>query len=108
MKKLVLSILASMVCLLTIAQPNPNASLAELNKLLPDLHMSAKELADTRVISAYDDPLVPKARLYYLQQTYLGIPIYNQLRIISTRNGQLVSDKGSFIPGPSKIANSNG
>ena len=108
MKKLVLSIFASILCLLTIAQNNPNASLAELSKLLPDLHMSAKDLAEAKVISAYDDPLVPKAKLYYLQQTYLGIPVYNQLRIISTRNGALISDKGTFIASPSKRANSNG
>ena len=36
-------------------------------------------------------------RLVYLQQTYLGIPVYNQIHVLSFKNGKLVYQSGGRI-----------
>jgi subtilisin-like proprotein convertase family protein len=36
-------------------------------------------------------------RMVYLQQSYKGIPVYNQLHVLAFRNGKLVSSAGSRI-----------
>ena len=42
-------------------------------------------------------------RYVYLQQSYQGIPVYNQLQVLAFRNDNLVSNKGSRIRSIEKI-----
>ena len=44
-------------------------------------------------------------QMVYLQQTYLGIPVYNQLQVLAFRNEKLVSNAGGRIPDIHKSVN---
>ncbi len=44
-------------------------------------------------------------RLVYLQQTYLGIPVYNQIHVLSFKNGKLVYQSGGRISSMDKKVN---
>ncbi|MGQ0739621.1 MAG: M36 family metallopeptidase [Bacteroidota bacterium] len=47
-------------------------------------------------------------RMVYLQQSYKGIPVYNQLHVLAFRNGKIVSTAGSRVLSIESKVNSNG
>jgi extracellular elastinolytic metalloproteinase len=47
-------------------------------------------------------------QMVYLQQSFRGIPVYNQMRVLAFKNDRLVSNAGSFLPEMQKITRSDG
>jgi len=47
-------------------------------------------------------------RMVYLQQSYQGIPVYNQLHVLAFRDGKVVSTAGSRVSSIENKVNSNG
>jgi|CXWL01.1.fsa_nt_gi uncharacterized repeat protein (TIGR01451 family) len=46
-------------------------------------------------------------RMVYLQQSHLGIPVYNQLQVLAFQNDKLVSNSGGRIPNIQKSTKGN-
>ncbi len=59
--------------------------------------LSTHDLANYLVSSTYESE--EGVRYAYLQQSYKGIPVYNQLHVLAFRNGRLVSKTGGRIAG---------
>jgi uncharacterized repeat protein (TIGR01451 family) len=55
-------------------------------------HLSEKDLQDLRISSTYQTS--DGIRMVYAQQSFRGIPIYNQLQVMAFRNDKLVSLAG--------------
>jgi len=60
------------------------------------LGMNKTDLEESRISSSYETP--EGIRLVYLQQTWRGIPVYNQLQVLAFRDGKLVSIAGVRLP----------
>jgi len=61
-------------------------------------------LANAKVFYTYEDNTTG-IRYVSLQQTYKGIPVYNQILALSFRNGKLLSNFGAFDPSIEKTVN---
>ena len=84
------------------AQTDDNAIALQLvRKNASQIGISNQELNNVIVSNTYYDN-TSKTRLVYLQQSYLGLPVYNQLHVLAFRNDQLVSKAGSSISGIEK------
>ena len=84
---------------LTGITQDPGASSVALDlvrKNSAGIGISAGEIDNSTVSSTYQ---VPDAdiRMVYLQQTHLGIPVYNQLHVLAFKNEKAVSVAGSRI-----------
>ncbi len=58
--------------------------------------LSANDLENSIVSNAYVSS-VSGVQLVYLQQSYKGIPVFNQLKVLAFKNGSLVSGTGERI-----------
>ena len=69
--------------------------------------LQAADIDNSIVSATY---IVPGSdvRMVYLQQSYKGIPVYNQLHVLAFRNEQLLSVTGSRVTGVEQKVNSNG
>ena len=65
--------------------------------------LSAEDQQNFLVTSTYKT--AEGLQMVYLQQTYLGIPVYNQLQVLAFRNEKLVSNAGGRIPDIHKSVN---
>ncbi len=54
------------------------------------------QLKDVMISKAYHDPTLD-ADLVYLQQSYLGLPVFNSIKSIAFKNDKVTSATGSFI-----------
>ena len=78
--------------------------LVKENKLA--IGLSDTDIKDAMVSDAYYDNTA-NLQMVYLQQNYMGIPVYNQIQVLAFRNGQMVSNTGGRIKSISKIAANN-
>jgi hypothetical protein len=112
MRKIIpLIVLMALSVFLTKAQ---NVSQAESNlaKQLASLlvsnndaaGVSAQLISNSKVFYTYED-VATGIRYVSLQQTYKGIPVYNQILALSFRNGKLLSNFGSLDPNMEKAIN---
>jgi subtilisin-like proprotein convertase family protein len=69
------------------------------------LGLSADDLNNVIVSNTYLDN-ASGIRMVYLQQTYKGVPVYNQMLVLAFKNSQLVSNAGAFNHSMEKLANS--
>jgi subtilisin-like proprotein convertase family protein len=105
MKKLLL-LTGLLVCaIFSFAQVNQqdrsNAmQLVSANKLA--LGFSSEDLNNVIVSSTYKISGT-NVTMVYLQQSYRGIPVYNQIKTLAFRDGKVVSDAGAFIPSMEKF-----
>lgn len=79
-----------------------NAALQLVSKNLTAAHITAADLNDAIVSSAYHDQSTG-LDMVYLQQSYKGIPVYNQIQVMAFRNGTLVSNSGGRITDITKL-----
>ena len=97
MKKLLLGISLMLSTFMVIAQDAETLRALELvRKNAVQLKLDSKKIENVRVSNAYYDKF---SGLYmvYLQQTHLGLPVFNQLMSLAFREGALVSQAGKFI-----------
>ncbi len=66
--------------------------------------ISADLISNSKVFYTYEDA-ASGIRYVSLQQTYKGIPVYNQILALSFRNGKLLSNFGAFDPNIEKTIN---
>ena len=78
--------------------------LVQANKSL--LNIPEKDLREAVVQSTYKNKLAGTT-MVYLQQTYKGIAVYNQLITLAFKDSKLVSQAGGFIADIEKVANLN-
>ena len=66
--------------------------------------ISAEQLSNAVVATTYED-VSTGIRYVGLQQSYKGIPVYNQVLVLAFRNGKLISNAGFFDPSIEKSIN---
>ena len=67
--------------------------------------LSAEDQQNAMVSSTYKT--MDGLRMVYLQQSYLGIPVYNQLQVLAFQNDKVVSNAGGRIPNIQKSIRGN-
>ncbi|MFS8083318.1 MAG: M36 family metallopeptidase, partial [Ginsengibacter sp.] len=97
-----LSLFASLFCF-TQNIYSQQINSREVQDLLK-LNRSAVSLSDddinnSIISNAYSDK-VANARLVYLQQAIMGVPVYNSIKVLAFKNNGLVSGSGDFIIKP--------
>ena len=107
MRKIFLFIVPLLFCVFSIkaqstsAEENAAFSLVSASKA--KLGLSAEDLGNVMVSStSYDN--ASGIRMVYLLQTYQGIPVFNQMLVLSYRDGKLLSQAGSFNHSLGKFA----
>ncbi|HEX2682624.1 MAG TPA: M36 family metallopeptidase, partial [Ferruginibacter sp.] len=80
------------------------AALLAVNANKNAIGISAEQLSNSRVVTSYED-VATGIRYVGLQQTYKGIPVYNQVLVLSFKNGKLASKAGFFDPNMEKAVN---
>jgi hypothetical protein len=78
--------------------------LVSKNKTL--IGLSNYELNNLIISNTYFDN-TSKLRMVYLQQSFKGLPVYNQLLVLAFKNETLVSNAGAFIQGIEKRTGGN-
>ena len=99
MKKIFLLFAASFYVGISIAQvsdADKNNAFQLINANISSLGFSADDLNNLKISSSYKDN-TSGVRYVYLQQTYKGIPVYNQMQVITFRNDKLLSITGDRI-----------
>lgn len=99
MKKILLFLLFLPLCTLLNAQEIDKAAALKLvSNNSAAIGLSEDDLQNVIVSNAYISK--PSGiQLVYLQQSYKGLPVFNQLHVLAFRNGQLVSKSGGRIKG---------
>ena len=107
MRKIFLFIVPLLFCVFSINAQNKNAeenaafSLVSASKAT--LALSAEDLGNVMVSStSYDD--ASRIRMVYLIQTYMGVPVFNQMLVLAFRDGKLLSQAGAFNHSLQKFA----
>ena len=102
MKKILLVIFSVLSINTIFAQ---NITEADAFKLLQQnsiqLGLNATDLSNSIISDAYNNNY-SNLQMIYLQQSYLGLPIYNQIQTLAFKTGKLVSKTGSRISGIQK------
>lgn len=107
MRKLLLLLTRTLVLFFMVTFFNENANAQNLvadaqslvNKNAAAIGLSADDLKNARISDTYIDK-ISGATLVYLQRTYKGIDVYNQLLVLAFKNGKPISALGnrSFAP----------
>lgn len=63
--------------------------------------LTAKDQQNSLISSTYVSP--DGLRMVYLQQSYLGIPVYNQMQVLAFMGDKLVSNAGGRLPSLDKL-----
>lgn len=107
MKKNLLVVLSLLYSLFLNAQTGDNDIAMQLvTKHHTSIGLSAEDLKNVIVSNSYFNK-ISGTRLVYLQQTYKGLPVYNQLQVLAFKNDQLVSKSGGRISGIEKRVKGN-
>ncbi len=100
MRKILLFIFVSFFFTFSInAQVSENdrsATMQLLNTNKSAIGLSADDISNLEVSSSFLNP-INGIRYVYLTQTYLGIPVFNQMQVLSFREGKLLSNFGSRL-----------
>jgi Fungalysin metallopeptidase (M36)/Ig-like domain CHU_C associated/Immune inhibitor A peptidase M6/Secretion system C-terminal sorting domain/Fungalysin/Thermolysin Propeptide Motif len=80
------------------------AALQLVQKNREALNLSQNDIENSIVSSTYKNKFA-STTMVYLQQTFKGIPVYNQLQTIAFKEGKVVSQSGTFIKNIEKIVN---
>ncbi|MBP6285422.1 MAG: M36 family metallopeptidase [Ferruginibacter sp.] len=99
MKKLLLFLIPLLFSVFTInaqfSNPENDAAMQLVGAHKDALRLSADDLSNVMVSSTYQDNATG-IRMVYLNQTYKGIPVLNQMLVLAFKNGKLVSNAGKF------------
>ncbi|HMJ48200.1 MAG TPA: M36 family metallopeptidase, partial [Ferruginibacter sp.] len=104
MKKILLLLVCFSFTFLTHAQNDFSPALQLVNKNSAAIGLSKDDINNLIVKDSYYDE-ISGAQLVYLQQTYKGLPVFNQLHVLAFKNGVLVSAAGGRINGIEKRSN---
>jgi uncharacterized repeat protein (TIGR01451 family) len=109
MKKVFILVILALVANWTIAQNDQKIIAYDLiQKSAKEIGLNEKDMNQTIISDAYYDNLSGLNRVY-LQQSYLDIPIYNQIQTLAFRSGSLVSTMGGRISSiEKKVTPNNG
>ena len=108
MRKIFLFIFPLLFCVFSINAQNNNAeenaaiNLVSASKTA--LGLSAEDLSNVTVIRTYTDNGTG-ITMVYLNQSYKGIPVFNQILVLAYKGGKLVSQAGAFNHSLEKFAN---
>jgi len=95
MRQFLLMMAALVISTAVFAQPSA-ADVAEAKALIKSqakaIGLSEKEQEEIRISSTYKT--ADGIQMVYAQQSFRGIPVYNQLQVLAFRNGILVSNMG--------------
>src|SRR5688572_13155119 len=104
MKKFLLSSFLMVFSFVLTAQDIDKTTAMQLvAKNSTSIGLSGEDLQNCIVSSAYYNKYAG-TQMVYLQQTYLGLPVFNQLQVLAFKNGQLVSAAGERIKGIAKVS----
>ncbi len=110
MRKFLLIFLPMLFCVFAINAQNFNveetAAISVVSANQAKLGLTANDMNNVKVSSSYVDN-TSGVRYVYLVQTFRGIPVYNQMLVLSFRGDQLLSKAGAFNKGIEKQANVN-
>ncbi|MGB4844515.1 MAG: M36 family metallopeptidase, partial [Ferruginibacter sp.] len=81
-----------------------NLAMKYIGSNMEAIGISSDVLRASIVSSTFEDE-VTGIRYVYLQQTYNGIPVHNQMQVMSFRNEKLLSNSGNFDPSIAKLIN---
>jgi subtilisin-like proprotein convertase family protein len=87
-----------------VTNADNDAALQLVSANKASLGLSAQDVSNVMVSSTYQDN-ASGVRMVYLQQTYKGIPVYNQMLVLAFKNNRLVSNAGVFNHSMEKLAN---
>lgn len=107
MKRLLLALLTVSFFISSNAQvPESEAAVAKqlVSKNSTAIGLSSDDLNNYVVSATYVTQ--QGIRMVYLQQSYLGIPVYNQMQVLAFKNDKLVSNTGNRLAGIDKRTNS--
>lgn len=104
MKKLLLSFVFLTMAFILKAQDNDKALALQLvSKNSTAIGLSNDDLKNVIVSSIYYNKFAG-TQMVYLQQSYQGLPVFNQMQVLAFKNGNLVSAAGERIVGIGKIS----
>ena len=112
MRKLLLSALMITSCFFINAQVDESEArtarqLVSINSGIAGL--TAADLENSIVASTYKVTSRNDVQMVYLQQSYKGIPVFNEMQVMAFKQGKLVSRTGSRINAiEEKTSNNNG
>ena len=107
MKKILLLFVAVIAVFFGKSQTTSVEKLAAMEMVLANktlLNIPDKDLNESIIQSTYKNKM-GGTTMVYLQQTYKGTPVYNQLVTLAFKDGKLISKAGEFIANIEKIAN---
>ena len=102
MRKLLLGALTVLIVLSTHAQvteSETNIARSLVAKNSSAIGLQGGDLDNFIVSSTYKITGRPDLRMVYLQQSYKGVPVFNELQVLAFRQDFLVSHSGSRISG---------
>ena len=99
MRKIFLFIVPLLFCVFSINAQSinvgENAAISLVSASKTTLGLSAEDLGNVKVSSTYHDNGTGLT-MVYLNQTYQGIPVFNQILVLAFKAGKLVSNAGVF------------
>ena len=107
MKKHLLLFFALIYCVAGIAQFSKEENQLALNLVKANskaLGLNEKDMGNLLVSSTYQTT-TDRIRMVYLQQTFKGIPVYNQMQVLAFKNSRLVSASGGRIKNLEQLVN---
>ncbi|HRN80353.1 MAG TPA: M36 family metallopeptidase [Ferruginibacter sp.] len=108
MKQILLFVVMFSLVLTTRAQDiQPEAAMNLVLKNSEKIGLSEEDLKQSVISSAYHNTFAG-TDMVYLQQTHLGIPVYNSIQTLAFKNGALVSAQGNRIKNVRGLAGLNG
>ena len=84
--------------------PDEGTAMRLVNTSKTTLGLSTEDLNNVMISSTYYDN-ASGIRMVYLQQTHLGIPVYNQMLVLAYKDDKLVSNAGLFNHSMGKLVN---
>ena len=97
MKKITLLLLLHFIAISLFAQQDNNAIALRLTSLNKEkAGLKDEDIKNSIVSNSYYDN-AGKIQLVYLQQSYLGLPVYNQIQVMAFKGDILVSNTGGRI-----------
>ena len=75
---------------------NKQAALQLVSKNMASIGLTQDDLNNVIVSDAYLDKSAG-VEMVYLQQSYKGLPVYNQIQVLAFKNGKPVSNAGGRI-----------
>ncbi|MEO6255158.1 MAG: M36 family metallopeptidase, partial [Ferruginibacter sp.] len=107
-KLLLLPITVILLFFTANAQVNDNLLAQQLvTKNADSIGLSKNDLTNYIVSSSYfNEP--GNTQMVYLNQSYKGLPVYNQMLVLAFKNGILISKAGSFLANMENLTNGAG